>query len=310
MTIARKIHSNNIVAGAGEIRFAKIIVGEDGEETYDGEIYVGDSVSLSMSISQETRQTQSGDGATPTVLESTVTSTDRSFAFVLHDISAPNMALFLQGTAGEQINANNAVTDEELSVYPGRWYQLGMSSDRPAGWGAYKAPTNADRNTQITNSGNVIITNDDASVTYDLSEETAYVGDKDPASPLTARDTVAIILDPKRGAIYISPYGALAGAGPHKIEVDYTPAEPTDKRPTFQSGTQSILVAMRYTEQAGQGVQGQDIYVRRMRLSANGQWDAKSRSAEQQLPLTGQVLEPTDGWPAVFGIQSMGPDGY
>lgn len=67
---------------------------------------------------------------------------------------------------------------------------------------------------------------------------------------------------------------------------------------------------MRYTVQSAEGVKGHDIYVRRMRISANGQWDAKSRSSEQQLPLTGQVLKPTDGWPEVFGIESIGPDSH
>ena len=292
MTVARQIHQSNIVAGAGEVRLALRLA--DG--TYDGERYVGDSTGLSLAVTRNVVDVQSGDGAMPRTIEEIVTSTERTFSLTLHDVDIDNIALFFQADTSEQDNTNTAVTDEKLSVYPGRWYTLGQSANNPLGWGALK------------DLATTTITADPAGAIYAVTTDTDFVADEQVGTK--DRTTQDILVDLKRGAIYISPYGDLKGAGPHKLLIDYTPAEPATKRKTFKSTTKSQQGALRYTEQAQTGATGHDIYARLCSITANGELPFKDRNAQQQFGLSLKVLVPDDSYPAIAGIESMGPDGY
>ncbi len=292
MTVARRIARNNVVVGAGEIKIARIL--PDG--TYDGERYMGDAVGMSVNITQTLVDVQSGSGASPTVLETIVTETDRTLTLTLHDIDAENLALFFGGVVEDVDNANAAVTDEKLSVRPARWYTLGQTPTNPLGWGALKD--------QVTTT----ITSDPSGTTYNLTTDVDYVA----AAQVGAKDRTEkdVLLDLKRGAIYISPYGALKDAGPHKILVDYTPAEPESKRRRIKTGARSALGAFRYTEQSQDGANGHDVYARRCRISPNGEMALMGRDVEQRIALTCKALEPIDGYPPLVGVESMGSDSY
>ena len=283
MTAARQIHDNEIVAGAGEVRLALKLA--DG--TYDGERYVGDSASLSLAVTRNVVNVQSGDGATPRTIKEIVTSTERTFSLTLNDTNIDNLALFFQASTDEQDNTNTAVTDEKLSVYPGRWYSLGQEASRPLGWG------------QIKDLPTTTITSDPSGTNYVLTTD---VDDLDDA-------TKDILVDLAQGAIYISPIGALKDAGPHKLLIDYTPAEPADtKRRTFKSTSRTQEGALRYTEQGASDEPGQNIYARLCSITANGELNFKDRQSLRQIGLSLAVLVPDDGYPAIAGIQSVTPD--
>ena len=305
MTVARQIHQNNIVAGAGEVRLAL----RQADGTYDGERYVGDSTGLSLAVTRNVVDVQSGDGATPRTIEEIVTSTERTFSLTLHDVNADNIALFFQADIGQQDNANTAVVDAPLSVYPGRWYTLGQSANNPLGWGALTgtvSESGADKG-DVTGALSITPAAGGAAVTVTVDPD--YVAAEEVAGKV--RDTKDILVDLERGAIYISPYGDLKAAGPHKLEVDYTPAEPASPKPkrrTFRSTTKSQQGALRYTEQSQTGVTGHDIYARLCSITANGELPLKDRSAAQQFGLSLKVLVPDDNYPAIAGIESMGPD--
>ena len=292
MTVARQIHNNSIVAGAGEVRLALRLPGGD----YDGERYVGDSASLSLAVTRNVIDVQSGDGATPRTLKQIVTSTERSFSLTLNDTNIDNLALFFQADIGEQDNTNTAVTDEKLSVYPDRWYTLGQRAANPLGWGALK------------DLASTTITSDPSGTTYSLTTDADYVADEQVGNK--DRSTHDILVDLKRGAFYISPYGDLKAAGPHKLLVDYTPAEPETKRQTFRSTTKAQEGAIRYTEQGTDGEPGQDIYARLCSVTASGESALKGRDSQRQIGLSLTVLKPDDGYPAIAGIQSMGSESY
>lgn len=306
MTAARRIHSDEIVAGAGEVKLALRL--DNGK--YDGERYVGDSASLSLAMTRNVIDVQSGDGATPRTIREIVTSTERTFSLTLNDTSIDNLALFFQADIGEQDNANTAVADEHLEVYPGRWYQLGQSATNPMGWGAlYLEDDGLESNGRVKDGKALAITKSDdngltASGGLVVSTRPADVFGADPEAD------VDVFADLKRGAIYISPHGELNGEGPHDIYVDYKPAEPATKRKTFQSTTKAQNGALRYVEQGVDGEPGQDIYARLCSVTANGELNFKDRNAARQIALSLKVLKPDDGYPAIAGIQSMGSESY
>ena len=126
--------------------------------------------------------------------------------------------------------------------------------------------------------------------------------------PDSAASTCDILVDYKRGAIYVNPEGANINADGQVIYVDYTPAEPATKRRTLRSTTRAFKGAMRYTEQAVAGSAGQDIYARLCSITASGEAALKGRDSQRQIGLSLKVLVPDDNYPAIAGIQSMGPE--
>ena len=320
MTVARKIHDNSIVAGAGEVRLAVRLAGGD----YDGERYVGDSAALSLAVTRNVIDVQSGDGATPRTIKEIVTSTERTFSLVLNDTNIENLALFFQADIDEQPHGNAAITDEELKVYPGRWHQLGQSAANPLGVGAIDIyDGNGEVLSDLDSKLLLYATKSDAigGTTTSKYEITLKPEDVFGASAKATKD---ILLDARRGAIYISPHGTTLNTdGPHTIYADYTPNEPDgnasknpgreDSRPArkrFKSTTKAQEGAIRYTEQGTDGEPGQDIYARLCSVTASGEAAFKGRDSQRQIGLSLKVLRPDDGYPAIAGIESMGSESY
>ena len=292
MTVARKTHSNNIVAGAGEVKLALRFA--DG--TYDGERYVGDSSAMSLAVTRNVVDIQSGDGATPRTIEEIVTSTERVFSLTLNDMNPDNLALFFQATVDEQTDDATEVVDEVFKVNKGRWYILGQSSDVPLGIGAASQIVVSD-----SKDGNVV-QGATPKVTTSVPTE-----DDDGNFKDSDDNNLDIVADLKRGTFFVTPKAPNISDG-DTIYVDYTPVAKTRKR--FKSSTKSQQGALHYIEQSQDGATGQDIYARLCSITANGELPFKDRNANQSLSLSLKVLVPSDGYPAIAGIDSMGPDSY
>lgn len=296
MTIARKIKRNNIVVGAGEIRLAAVLA----DDTYDGERNMGDVVGMNIAISSTTQDVQSGSGANPIDLETITTETDRTLTMTLHDINTDNLAIFFQGVTDQQVDTVTEVIDEALVVNRDRWYQLGQSADTPLGIGAAS-------DVVIASSADGNQNQPGTPVVKQYKGTNTTTDDPNYAATDLKDATVDVIVDLKRAAIYITPDAPNISDG-DTIYVDYTPVAKT--RPRIKSSSKSFIGAVHYIEQSQDGVKGHDIYARRCRITASGDMAAIGRDREQQIGLSCKVLAPTDGYPSLTGIESMGPDSY
>ena len=260
MTIATEKHANNVVIGAGEV-FIDLY---DADDNLTGERYAGDSASASLSVTTERATVFSGDGAVATQLVDVARSISRTLSLTLHDISVENLALFVAADAGGASDVATAVVDEEIKVYRGRWYQLGVSADKPGGVAAVSA-TSAD--TTVTNAGGTTI----------------YTAGSD------------YTLDAERGRIYIEPDSNIAQGD--TIKIDYTPVAGS-RGTVLARELKQVRAALRYLETPMAG-KGRNIYARLCSVGPSGEMALKSRDTEQQIQLVCEVLEPSDGWPAL-----------
>jgi len=119
MSAATEKHTDNIVIGAGEI-FLDLLDADDGAT---GERYLGDGVGASLTVTTERTQVFSGTGPVARKLADVVLSITRTLSITLHDMSHENIALFVGGSAIEEVaDAAAEVTDERLTVKQGHWY--------------------------------------------------------------------------------------------------------------------------------------------------------------------------------------------
>ena len=272
MTTASERHTNNIVIGSGEV-FIDLI--KDGE--YTGERYLGDSASAALSVATERIQVFSGDGPTAQKLVDSVRQITHSFALTVRDVSAENLALFVAGDTSQRAQAATAVTDETFQVRRGRWYQLGApSATSPGGV------------TAIAETGFAVSVGDD-------------VAGAVAATAIAATDADAnYAVDYARGRFQILPDAPDIADGKY-VAVDYTPAA-RDLAEVKVGAASAIEGAFRYIESVaipGRG-KGRNFYARLCSIGGGGEFALKSRDGEQQIALTAEVQEPTDGWPRLL----------
>lgn len=265
MTRASANYTDNIVIGAGEV-FVDLL-DSDGDTT--GERYVGDSVGMTLTSTEERAQVFSGDGPTARKLVDAVTQRDFAGTLALHDQSMENLALMLQGeNPADEADAATAVTDEEITVKKGRWYQLGVSDTKRMGYLAVDATA-----------AKTVVTNADASTTYDATDD--------------------YVLDAGRARLYIVPGGDIADDA--TIKVDYTPIAGKHERAQTKTPPEQIEAAVRYVEFAANG-RGRNVYIRRCNIGSAGDFQLKDRTrqTEQTISLSLGIQEPGGGHPAVI----------
>ncbi len=253
MSATTKKHTDNIVIGAGEL-YIDLLDADDGTA---GERYLGDGVGASLSVTTERVQVFSGTGPVARKLVDAVRSINRSMSITLHDMSHDNLALFVGATEVKDVtDAVNQVTDEALTVRKGRWYQLGVKTDKPTGIGATAAKT--------------------------------VVTDTDTGSPTTYDAGDDYTVDAKRGRLYIVPGGDIADDA--AIHVDYTPVAATRK--LVKTGDlKDLRAALRYIETPVAG-KGRDYYAPLCSIGPSGEIGLMNRDSEQQIQLTAAILEP------------------
>ena len=252
----RDQHTSNIVVGAGELYLDL----PDADGNLTGERYLGDSIGATLSIGTERAQVFSGDGPVAEELVNIVRNVTRSMTFTLHDMSAENAALFIIGEAVDASLSATAVTDEDLTVKRGHWYQLGQTAANPLGaWaGATLGTTNP-----VT---------DDTTIPVTIAGPANYTFDADT------------------GRLYILS-NAPAIADGDIIKVDYTPKAVTAKS-ALTGDAETVTAAVRYLEDPAAG-EGRHIYARRCNIAPGGEAQLKSpgRDTEQQMTFTATIQD-------------------
>lgn len=267
MSQAQNRHTNNTVIGAGECFIDELTP----TEATQGERYLGDTPSGVLRIETEETTVVAGDGATPRTLARVVSNITRSFEVNLQDVSPENLALFVLGTDGEQVDAATAVTQANgaMKVKPGHWYQLGVSASKPAGVGSVKK---TGFSVWPSSSGGTAYT----ATTFHNDGRVNAVGD--------------YTLDHEAGRLYIEPGGSI-NAG--TVYVAYTPVGQTLKT-VAASARKQIKAAFRYVEDTMQG-RGNNYYAPVAIIRPGGDMALKDRTAAQSLTLNVDVLQPANG---------------
>lgn len=119
------------VIGKGRLFFDRF---EPGTKTGTGERYLGNSPELSSTMAQDTLDHIDADEGLNVKDEQVTISNDLTGAFKLDSIETENVAMWYGGdTEKTTIGAATAVIDPDVTVKRGRWYQLGVGEDTPAG---------------------------------------------------------------------------------------------------------------------------------------------------------------------------------
>lgn len=285
MTVARDLHTDNIVLGAGEI-YVDILGAGD---ALQGERYLGDSVGGTVSVTSERTTIQSGDGAVAQDLVDIVRSVSRTVGFTLHDISIENWRLFLIGTEDSRQIAASAVTDEQYSnLKKGLWYQVGAGGESPGGVGPLKKSAKTDFTGKTGSSGSTaaVIAWSTKLNTSGVREYFDFDGTSKLASP-------TLLIDVDAGRFQWLVADAAEGA-----RLTYTPAEArTVKQAKATSEPEQLTCALRYIED-GTGAR-RNVYVRKCNLVPSGEMALKARDTEQQMAFTAAVQAPPAGWPSI-----------
>ena len=122
--------TENIVLGRGICYFAPF----DAAGVPMGERDLGQVESLSLTIEQQVESYYSKRTAVATKLVEYVTQTDFAGEFVVADMSADNIAMFLAGSRSTVTQASTPITNERIyNAQSGREYQLGALAGSPAG---------------------------------------------------------------------------------------------------------------------------------------------------------------------------------
>ena len=122
--------TENIVLGRGICYFAPF----DANGRPMGERDLGQVESLSLTIEQQVESYYSKRTAVATKIIEYVTQTDFAGEFVVADMSADNIAMFLAGSKSVVTQAATPVTNERIyNAESGREYQLGALAGSPSG---------------------------------------------------------------------------------------------------------------------------------------------------------------------------------
>lgn len=98
-----------------------------------GEIYMGNCPSFGITIETEKAEHYSSETGLREKDASVVLEVKRNGQLTCDNMSAANVALFLSGSTGKVTQTAGSVVDEEITVIPGCYYQLGLSPTTPVG---------------------------------------------------------------------------------------------------------------------------------------------------------------------------------
>ncbi len=262
MSIARQQHTDNIVIGAGEFYLI-----EGGQERY-----LGDSTGGSITISAEYVTVESNDDPIAQRLVHTPRSVTRRMSLTLHDINEDNIRLFILGDVPETDSQSTAQVAREAleDVEVGRWYQLGVTKDRPEGVWAISA---GGVEVHTANAAGTTV----PAAKYEVDAATGRIR-------FTDLDGVNLI--------------------DRKAWITYAPVANMVRR-VEGSGAAAREYGIRFIENNTIG-SNKRIFAPRCTVAPDGAWQLKSRTEEQALPLQIEILDP-DGTAAPLVV--YGPEG-
>lgn len=229
-------------------------------DAYTGERAFGNCPGITLNISSEKADHYSSESGLAQKDKSIAVRIDRAGTLNCDNWSTANVALFLSGEEDIVTQTADAVTDEEITVHQGLFYQLGKTLANPAGH----------RNVSA-----VVISDDDAG---------------SPGDPITAAGNYEV--DAALGRIRIVPGGAIADGD--LIHVAY--AKPATTWARVKTGaTSEIRGALRVIADNASG-DNRDFYMPTVTLTSEGDLPIIAEGTEFVAMAFGlEVLKPANG---------------
>lgn len=231
--------AQNIVLGAGYLYFD--IEDENGNLT--GERYLGDTPGFTLNVASENLQIMGSDGPVAELLADIATTVTRSAQITARNITGDNLAAFIIGKVGTVTQTTGSVTDEKITVQPGRWYQLGATAANPIGVRGV------------------------STVTVKKGTSPTFVKGED------------YDLDEALGRIYIIPEGDIEADD--ELTIGYTKSAATFEQITSDN-LGAKQGALRYVAANTEGA-NRDVYIPKITLRPSGELSMKSRTDAQQM---------------------------
>lgn len=249
--------------GRGEVRFARFITGTQNPKGFR---YIGNTPEFNLTIEQEVLDHFSSDHGIREKDESVALQVNRTGSFTTDNIVPDNVALFFFGEKTTVTEAGGAQTPEVIAdVEQGLYYQLGISTTRPAGAKGLVGETDD------SNSAG-------AFRVYENDSNSGGGG----ADFINGTDYT---IDYEQGMLYIVPGGGIADTT--DIVVSYSIKASTYSR--VISGSQPVEGAMKYTAFNPVGTQI-DYFFPWVKVSPNGDYALKS-DEWQTIPFTIEILK-------------------
>ena len=225
-------------------------------DEYQGEIYLGNCPSFTISIETEKAEHYSSETGLREKDASVLVEVKRNGSITCDNMNSANVALFISGSTGEVSQASGSVTDEAIAVMPGRYYQLGLSALTPVG-------------ARLVSS--VIVKDNTGATTY--AAGTDYV------------------LDADKGRLQILAAGAITAG---TVKVSYTRG--AAKWSGIRSGSAGELIgALRVVSDNATGG-NRDFYMPRVSLVPSGDLPVIADGTDfSQMQFDADVLKPANG---------------
>lgn len=196
-----------------------------------GERYLGNCPAFTVSVETEKAEHYSSETGLKQKDQTIVLQVNRTAEMTCDNMAASNVALFLSGEEVTVSQGSATVTNEAISVIPGRYYQLGQTASDPQGARSVSA---------------VAVTNVAGTTTY--AEGTDYE------------------LDATLGRIHVLTGGTIGTA---TIHVDYTKAVKTWQR--IKTGAASELAGVMRVVSDNASGDNRDFVMPSVTLTPNGE---------------------------------------
>jgi len=171
-----------LVLGAGKLFFDRFDA--NGDPT--GELYIGNTTSLTYSTDEERQEHFSSDTAERERDASIVIRTTATLGFTTDDIIAENLAMLFKGDAEALAIAAAPAQTENITITTlGRWYQIGATDANPTG-------TRLISNVVVSDNVPAVIPDLPANYEVDLVRARIYVPE---GGAIAAGDVITIAYD-------------------------------------------------------------------------------------------------------------------
>lgn len=255
--------ANNYTLGRGKLYFDPFATGAtvSASTVGLGERYLGNSPEFTLSLESTKLDHFNADEGVRVKDRSVLLELNRTGSFIVDDISAENLALFVLGsTSTVSQTSATGVTSAFTAVKADQYYQLGVTTSTPAG---------------VRDVTNVVVTNT-------ATPATVYVAGTD------------YIVDLDLARIQIVAGGACVGQG---ITVTYNRAATTYERIVTASSAE-VEGALRFIAFNAEGTQ-RDFYFPYVRLTPSGDFALKG-DEWQQLSFEVEILQKADTIQAIY----------
>ena len=249
--------SANYTLGRGKIYFDRFT---DGTTTKTGERYFGNTTEFNINVTSETLDHFDADQGLRVKDQSVLLEVSRAGSIVSDEISVDNLSLFFLASGGTVTEAGGTITDEQITVQPGLFYQVGLDASNPSG---------------VRNISSVVV-GDDATPTTTYVEGTDYN------------------IDLALGRVEIIDGGAIVAD--QTIFIDYT--LDASSREQIVTADVTIEGAMRFVSFNAQGTK-RDYYFPYVKMSPSGDFALKGQEW-LQLGFDLEVLKLSDTVEAIY----------